>query len=471
MNRSVFESQGMQYLFTGFCVAYILFLQFFSLNELPVVQWDESRLAVNAAEMYRSGNFLVSTYENQPDLYNTKPPLMIWLQVVSAYVFGMNELALRFPSALAGFITILFCGMMVYRKTENVYYGGLAALLLASSDGFIQLHGSITGDYDALLSLFALLSIYHHQKFLLHRSRKSLLYVCLFLSLAILCKSAAGFILIPLMIAATGLRPLRRKLLKTTLVCVLACLPFAAYCLIREAAAPGYLTAILKNDFWGRASAPLEGHHSEWYYYIVNLFSFRFNYMIWLLPPALITGFVWGSRTFRYYSLVFCVYLVLLSAAQTRIHWYDMPLLPLAAILIALFLRYLYELSDRNMVKTLLPLLICIAMVWPLFQKFNFIYQRKGLELDRTHYELSEMLRSYKGDAQALYLAAPYDAEFYFYAVSNPAIQRGQFSKLRKNDIVLHGNRYKDSLNTTYRFTTLDSTANARKVRILGKHP
>lgn len=471
MNRSVFKSPGFQYLFTGFCVLYILFLQFFRLNELPVVQWDESRLAVNAAEMYRSGNFLVSTYENQPDLYNTKPPLMIWLQVVSAYVFGMNELALRFPSAVAGFIAILFCGLMVYRKTENVYYGGLAALLLAVSGGFIQLHGSLTGDYDALLSLFALLSIYHHQKFLLHRSRKSLLYVCLFLSLAILTKSAAGLILVPILITASGLKPVRRKVLKTTLACLIACLPFAAFCLIRETAAPGYLAAILKNDFWGRASAPLEGHHSEWYYYIVNLFSYRFNYLVWLLPPALIAGLAWGSRTYRYYSFVFCVYLILLSAAQTRIHWYDMPLLPLVAIVITLFIRFLYDLSDRKLLKTVLPLAICIAMAWPVSEKFAFIYQRKGLELDRTHYELSGMLRSYKGDAQALYLAAPYDAEFYFYAVSNPTIQRGQFSRLSKNDIVLHGNRYKDSLNIAYRFTTLDSTANARKVRILGKRP
>ena len=55
--------------FQYFCVAvvagYVLFLQFYHLGELPIVQWDESRLAVNAAEMSQSNNFLISTFENK----------------------------------------------------------------------------------------------------------------------------------------------------------------------------------------------------------------------------------------------------------------------------------------------------------------------------------------------------------------------------------------------------------------------
>ena len=114
MIQAFFKHKYTQYTFLSFCLVYVLILQFYHLNELPIIQWDESRLAVNAAEMYHSGNFLSTTYEYKPDYYNTKPPLMIWLQVLSASVFGMNELAIRFPSAVAGLFCILFYAFIVY---------------------------------------------------------------------------------------------------------------------------------------------------------------------------------------------------------------------------------------------------------------------------------------------------------------------------------------------------------------------
>jgi len=46
----------------------------------PVLQlWDEARLAVNATEMLQSGDWLVTRYDGSSDLWNTKPPLLIWL--------------------------------------------------------------------------------------------------------------------------------------------------------------------------------------------------------------------------------------------------------------------------------------------------------------------------------------------------------------------------------------------------------
>ncbi|MBJ6109715.1 hypothetical protein JAO73_11875 [Hymenobacter sp. BT523] len=42
--------------------------------------WDEARLAVNATEILQSGDWLITRYDGQPDLWNTKPPLFIWLQ-------------------------------------------------------------------------------------------------------------------------------------------------------------------------------------------------------------------------------------------------------------------------------------------------------------------------------------------------------------------------------------------------------
>lgn len=67
----------------------------------PIILWDESRLAVNALEMHQRGWSLLTTYGFDPDLENTKPPLMIWLMNASVAIFGRSELALRLPSMAA----------------------------------------------------------------------------------------------------------------------------------------------------------------------------------------------------------------------------------------------------------------------------------------------------------------------------------------------------------------------------------
>ena len=51
------------------------------LDSYPIRIWDEARLAINAYEMLKNGDFIVTHYDNNPDMWNTKPPLMIWCQV------------------------------------------------------------------------------------------------------------------------------------------------------------------------------------------------------------------------------------------------------------------------------------------------------------------------------------------------------------------------------------------------------
>ena len=75
-------------------VAILIYSPIFGhLSRLPIRIWDESRLAINAYEMYRDGGCLVTTFEGKPDHWNTKPPLLIWLQVLAMKAHGVGELA------------------------------------------------------------------------------------------------------------------------------------------------------------------------------------------------------------------------------------------------------------------------------------------------------------------------------------------------------------------------------------------
>ena len=74
---------------------------FIHLDVLPFRLWDESRLASNAYEMHRNGNLIVTYYEGQPEMWNTKPPLAIWMQLIFIKILGFNELAVNRAAAVA----------------------------------------------------------------------------------------------------------------------------------------------------------------------------------------------------------------------------------------------------------------------------------------------------------------------------------------------------------------------------------
>jgi len=122
--------------------------------------WDESRLAVNALEMCENGNLLVTHFDGKPDMWNTKPPLVIWIQASFMKVFGYNKLALRLPSALAGLATVFLVFLFCKKNLSNEKLGYFASLVLITIPGYISNHVTRTGDYDSILTFFTTLSIF-----------------------------------------------------------------------------------------------------------------------------------------------------------------------------------------------------------------------------------------------------------------------------------------------------------------------
>src|SRR5690349_8049272 len=108
----------------------LLYFPIFShLDELPLECWDEARLAMNAHDMHKTGNWIVTTFWNSPDMWNTKPPLMIWLQAICIKIFGENELAIRLPSALAALATCMLLFWFFVKKYGNAMVGLFACVV------------------------------------------------------------------------------------------------------------------------------------------------------------------------------------------------------------------------------------------------------------------------------------------------------------------------------------------------------
>src|SRR5437762_6865797 len=72
---------------------------------LPLIDRDEPRFAEASREMIQRGDYIVPYFNGQLRL--DKPPLAYWAQVVSFKIFGENDFAARFPSAIAAALVAL----------------------------------------------------------------------------------------------------------------------------------------------------------------------------------------------------------------------------------------------------------------------------------------------------------------------------------------------------------------------------
>ena len=68
---------------------------------LPMELWDESRNANNAMEIAKHGGWMVPAFDNLPDHWNTKPPLLIWMMAALLRTGLDPMLAIRLPSVAA----------------------------------------------------------------------------------------------------------------------------------------------------------------------------------------------------------------------------------------------------------------------------------------------------------------------------------------------------------------------------------
>jgi hypothetical protein len=122
-------------------------LRFYQLaSNPPSLTWDEAAWGYNAHSLSvdgkdEFGKFLPVTYlESFGDF---KPPVYAYLTVIPVMVFGLNEFAVRFPSAFFGTLTVLityFLALRIFPNSRNKELIGLiSALFLAISPWHIML--------------------------------------------------------------------------------------------------------------------------------------------------------------------------------------------------------------------------------------------------------------------------------------------------------------------------------------------
>jgi 4-amino-4-deoxy-L-arabinose transferase-like glycosyltransferase len=337
------DVNGSYWLFGGALGLSALFL-FAFLGSYPIALWDESRLAVNAMEMFLTGPGLVTTYNFSPDLWNTKPPLLIWLMTASMGLFGPSEWALRLPSALAALATVAIVMVFSWRLTHSAAAAVLACVLLIASRGFYGRHGAATGDYDALLTFFTTGYLYL-LFYALHRrapAPRRVIAAGALIAAATLTKGVAGLISGAGVVAyLLVVRRWKRPFLSPWYFAGAGLVVFAAasFYALREIAEPGYLRMVAQNDLTGRYLKTLGAHqHPFWHYVrlLVVVPTFSAGPLLVFLPFGLMAARGRVRLGIAFASCVAGAVVLIFSLSATKLPWYILPAYPFLAVGLAL---------------------------------------------------------------------------------------------------------------------------------------
>ena len=169
------------------CALYLPFL-----GGIALFDWDEINFAECAREMLITGNFSEVQLNFQP--FWEKPPLFIWLQVISMKLFGITEFAARFPNAICSIFTLSSL-YLIGRKEIDRRMGWYWVLFYIGS--LLPHFYFRTGIIDPWFNYFILIALYFFFK--ASGTQKNTLYFLLsgfFSGLAVLTKGPAALLII-----------------------------------------------------------------------------------------------------------------------------------------------------------------------------------------------------------------------------------------------------------------------------------
>jgi 4-amino-4-deoxy-L-arabinose transferase-like glycosyltransferase len=479
--------------FRYFILGAIIYFPIFShLTTLPMRLWDESRNATNAYEMYKNHDYMVTYYEGKPDLWNTKPPFLIWSQVFFLKTLGVNVLSIRLPSAIAALMTCIALLIFSIRYLKQFWFGFIGIVVLVTSQGYIDIHVTRTGDYDSMLTLFTSISGLLFFCYI-ESDKKKYLYLFFLISiLAVLTKGIAGLLFTPALLIYCIVQNRILSLLKNKhfyFGLVSFIIVIGGYYLIRELRNPGFLKIVYQNELGGRFLDKINEHQYKFSLYFNNLIDFQLSAWYLFIPFGLILGLVSRNQRIRKFTLfsglMAVVFFFLISISKTKLDWYDAPLFPFFSILIAGFIYVIFdflrssEWLNKMLVFNLAPFIFLFMLSLQPYQKIlEKTFSPKEYPWDVDFYEMGYYLKdAVKGihnldDVKILCVDFDANLKFYINILNEQGIRvsfKNMMNLLKDEKVIAFQNKTKEYIVQNYEYKILNENGNVITYQIVGK--
>jgi 4-amino-4-deoxy-L-arabinose transferase-like glycosyltransferase len=179
-----------------FCLiaAMSLLVLFARLHQGDLGGYDDAVYAHEGKQMLSTGQWWSVYLNGQPDF--DKPPMFVWLEALSMWIFGVTDFAARFPAALLGFGTILLVFFIARELTTSYWLPVWAMMILFCTQVFLRF--SMRAMTDVPFTFFFALALLFYLKGF--KQSRHFLWCGLAISLAILMRSFLGAIPLGIML-------------------------------------------------------------------------------------------------------------------------------------------------------------------------------------------------------------------------------------------------------------------------------
>lgn len=302
--------------------------------------WDanEAYYAETPREMLKTGNYLAPHFNFHP--WAQKPPLTYWVILVSYKLFGVNEFAVRLPSALAAIGMLLF-SYGIGRLLFSPNAGLLSAMMLSTTARVFILARRFP--IDILLLFFLTGTLFSLVKALRKNSKSSwaLAYVCA--AFGFLTKGPVALFIPACAYLLWGLRRRQRISESHPLMgaAIFLCIVLPWYVYIYSVYGWIYISPLFLRTNLGRFAAEPVGHSRNLFYY----FSvYAVDFFPWSILSLFAVYLLWHHRrqepVLRSLSfglpIIWCAStFVLFSISKNKQEYYIAPMYPVAAVLVA----------------------------------------------------------------------------------------------------------------------------------------
>lgn len=303
-------------------VVALLLSFYWMLGSVPLYDLDEGAFSEATREMLVSGNYITPHKDGEPRY--DKPVLIYWLQAVSVKLLGLNELALRLPSALAatGWMLVLW---FFVRERLDAPTATVAALAMVLTLEVSVIAKAATAD--AVLNLFLALSFFEIYRWYLKPERSTLLRVYFWMGLGFLTK---GPVAVFFPVVVSFLFFLTERSLKDWLRAVF--FP-RGWLLFLAVAVPWYIAIYIDNgsgffeSFFlkhnvGRFGDAMHSHKGFFGYYFVVLPLIMLPFTGWFLQLLPAFRRIWADSLDRFLWIWFVVVFVFFSFSGTKLPHY-----------------------------------------------------------------------------------------------------------------------------------------------------
>jgi 4-amino-4-deoxy-L-arabinose transferase-like glycosyltransferase len=337
---------------------------FWHLGSLGLIDETEPLFAEASRQMLVTGDWITPFFNGETRF--DKPALIYWCQAIAYSIFGVNEWAVRLPSALAalGLISLALYTIQWYlakedyleqkvRPTRRWLTAALGAAIMALNPEMIVWGRAgvsdmlLVGCMDSALLCFFL--GYAQPSKSQVKARWYLAFYILIAG-AILTKGPVGIVLPALIIGIFlvymgNAKEVLREMRPFTGLLIILCLSLPWYVLVIWRNGENYINSFFGYHNVERFTSVVNRHSAPWYFYFIIVLLGFAPYSVYL-PLAMARLKFWqrnywleqerssqlGLFAFFWFITIFGFFTI----AVTKLPSYVLPLMPAAAILVAL---------------------------------------------------------------------------------------------------------------------------------------